>query len=912
MSRLRPGILLVLLLLISTAPIAAQRTTGEIIGKIADDSGGFLPGVTVTIRGAGVAGAPTVVSSEAGTYRFPALTPGVYELEFTLEGFTTLKRSEIPVAIGQSVEINVALGVGQLAELVTVVGSAPVVNVTASEVSTTYNREWVENAPTKRFSYFDLVNSAPGVSATSNVGQSSSAQSLGNSTNENQYQIDGTNISSTPWVSGDVVEEVEVLQLGASAQYGNVQGAVFNIVTRQGGNVFHGDTSFYYQGDNLTSRNTTDAADGGRPYHRDTYNDVSVQGGGPFIKDKLWFFGAFQNQRDYDSQPGVDPLYPAKNDARRVFWKFNYNINKNHRIMHGYHDDYYWIPDVPSAFTAPSTLGLSHGDNPTPNVVYTGVLSPSTVLEARYSGFYLNSSNDPNLEGSPRVQPRFVDDDTGQITGGITNWAENRSYRSGYAAKLSKFADSFMGGSHDLNVGAQYGVHGSDQLTGNNDVITTFSVTGRPSRGTTQLPFHQGAKVRWAGTYADDTWRIGRAALNLGLRYDYSRGMYPSFPLLDPSGNPTGAMSAGNDDVYHWSTLSPRVGVNFKLSDSAVVKAHYGRYYKELEANEFRPAVPSISPAFEYGFDAAGNRVNFIQTSSNQNLRIDPSLEAAYSDQYIAQFEQEVISNLGFQVNYVYKRGENYSGWQDIAGVYQQVPYVDNIGADATGNTVMVYRLLSNPAERIFLQTTPDGMYTRYKGVTMMATKRMSNNWQAVFSVVLSKAEGRLGSSTRFNPTTAQSSQALTFGRDAAGPNDYVNTDGLLIGDRPVVAKTQVVYRFPYGVMASANLQHQTGRFYSRQVRVSGLGFPTAPTINMEANTGERRVADTNLIDLRMQKEFAFAAASKLGLFVDALNITNSDSYEGIGSPLGTSSAFGVPTKYTPPRRVQIGAKARW
>ena len=94
----------------------------------------------------------------------------------------------------------------------------------------------MRNAPVKRFSYFDLINSAPGVSATSNVGQSTSAQSLGNSTNENSYQIDGTDISSTPWLNTDAIEEVEVLQLGASAEYGNVQGAVFNIVTRQGGN----------------------------------------------------------------------------------------------------------------------------------------------------------------------------------------------------------------------------------------------------------------------------------------------------------------------------------------------------------------------------------------------------------------------------------------------------------------------------------------------------------------------------------------------------------------------------------------------------------------------------------------------------------------------------------------------------
>ncbi len=90
-----------------------------------------------------------------------------------------------------------------------------------------------------------------------------------------------------------------------------------------------------------------------------------------------------------------------------------------------------------------------------------------------------------------------------------------------------------------------------------------------------------------------------------------------------------------------------------------------------------------------------------------------------------------------------------------------------------------------------------------------------------------------------------------------------MNTDGLLIGDGPVVAKAQIVYRLPWGVMVSANLQHQTGRAYARQVRVSGLGFPTAPQINMEPNTGDRRVADINLIDMRAQKEFTLTAADE-------------------------------------------------
>lgn len=896
-------------------PAVAQRTTGEINGRITDDSGGALPGVTVTLRGEGVPGAPSVVSSETGSYRFPVLPAGSYDLEYTLEGFTSTRNKAVRVTVGQTVELDVKLSVGALNETVMVTGAAPVVNIQTSEVSTNYTREWVQSAPVRRFSYFDLINSAPGVSATSNVGQSTSAQSLGNSTNENQYQIDGTDISSTPWPNTDAIEEVQVLQLGASAEYGNVQGAVFNIVTRQGGNVFHGDANVYMQSKGLTARNTTAAVDKGFPYNRDTYRDATVQASGPFIPEKFWFFGSLQYQRDWDSQPGVDPSLPTKNDSRRMFYKFNYAINAKHQLMHGYHNDFYFIPDVATSFTAPSSLALSHGDNPTPNLVYTGVLSERTFLEARYSGFFLHSSNNPLQDGVPSVLLRREDQDTGVITGGVTAWNENRSWKYGASTKLSHVIDQFAGGSHDLKTGFQYGVTGSDNLNGSNDLLLTYSVSGKPTTGTTQVPYHQGAQAVWTGAYVDDTYRFGRAVINLGVRYDHSRAMFPSFPLLDAQANPTGQTSAANDDVYHWNTLSPRVGVNYQVNSSGktAVKAHYGRYYKALEPTEFRSAVPSISPAYNFVVDAAGNRASFVQISSNANLRIDPNFTAPYNDQVIVQLEQQVIPDLGVQINYVHKAGSDYGGWQDIAGQYTQVPYADTVGTGATGQTVMVYKLTSDPAQRVFLLTNPGGLTMRYNGLTFSATKRMSKNWQAVFSLVVSKSEGRLGSSARATSTTAQSSLAGTFGQTAAGPNDYVNTEGLLIGDRPVVSKLQFSYRLPGAVVVATNIQHQSGRFFSRQVRVGGLGFPSAPTINMEANTGEHRVANTNSIDLRAQKDFAIPGSrASLGVFLDVLNLTNDDTYEGVGSTLGTSSAFGVPTRYVAPRRGMLGAKIRW
>jgi Carboxypeptidase regulatory-like domain/TonB dependent receptor-like, beta-barrel/TonB-dependent Receptor Plug Domain len=926
--------LLLLVLVAVAAPALAQRTTGEIVGTVTDESGAVLPGVTVTIRGSGVPGAPTIVTSETGAYRFPALPPGDYTVEYSIQGFTSLRRESIPVGVGAVVELKITMKVSTLSETVTVTGESPVVNLASTTVSTNYNKEWVASAPIRHFSFFDLVNSAPGVSATSTVGSSTSATTLGSTTNDNVYAIDGTDLSAPtggtawPWPNADAIQEIEVLQLGASAEYGNVMGAVFNVVTRQGGNAFHGDGTYYGQAQKLTSRNTTVAqecagVDGcpadGLPYNRSEWRDTTWQISGPIVRDKFWFFGSFEYQNDYDSQPGTDPAFPAKSTSRRVFYKLNYNLTDNHRLMHGYHNDYWSFPGVPSAVTAPSTVNIGHGDNPTPNLVYTGVLSSKTFVEARLAGYYGKDSTDPLIEGEPRVLPRIINNDTGQITGGISSWGDAKTWRTGASGKISHLADRFLGGSHDVKLGVQYSSGGRDAILGVNDYL--YIVNGKQSYGYTRLPYHTGGLIRSAGVYADDTYRLGNViTFNLGLRYDHSQAKYPSFPILDASAIATGQLSPGNDDVYHWNVVSPRAGATWKVNSSGktVVKGYYGLLYRGIFLNDFTAAIPSVTPKFIFDITPSGARTNFSVISSNANLAIDHGYRDPYSHEAIVQVEQEVANNLGLQVNYVHKQGYDYPGWQDIGGQYAQVPYVDNAGVEASGRTVSVFRLVSPFSQSVFQMTNVPGLYSRYNGVTITGTKRMSNNWQGTLSLVLSKSEGREPSSI-LGPASAQSGTSGTFGTIGrggtnGGPNDLVNTDALLIGDRPVVAKAQLIYRLPYGFQLSGNLQHQTGRPWARQIRVGGLNFPARPTIYMEPLDGSRRVASLDLIDARVQKTFQLrGSGAALDLFIDALNLTDTDANENVLSRRGDqASSFGVASRFVYPRRLQIGARIKF
>ena len=145
----------------------AQTTTGVIRGVVTDESGAVLPGVTLTLRGRAVPGAPTTVSNETGAYRFPNLPPGSYDITAELAGFTTSAQTGIQVSLGGTAEVSVALKVSTLAETVTVVAQAPVIDSTSSQVATNYSREWVENAPVRRFTFFDLINAAPEIGRAS-------------------------------------------------------------------------------------------------------------------------------------------------------------------------------------------------------------------------------------------------------------------------------------------------------------------------------------------------------------------------------------------------------------------------------------------------------------------------------------------------------------------------------------------------------------------------------------------------------------------------------------------------------------------------------------------------------------------------------------------------------------------------
>jgi len=920
-----------------TTGVHAQRTTGDLLGVVRDASGAVLPGVTVSATGPNIVGSQTTTTTENGSYRIGNLPPGTYTVTYELSGFKTIVMQGLRVAVGGSLEQNVGLEIGALAESVTVTGETPVVDTTSSEVGTTFDKDWVSNAPSRRFGFYDLLAQAPG-SVKGGDGTPASERrtmSFGSSFDENAFQLDGVNVTDNYFSEGfsepnpDAIDEVEVLALGAPAEYGNLMGAVYNIVTKQGTNQFHGDASGFFQSDGLSSNNTKDIVlPNGKfadacsddpnarcPWTRGDYYEATAQLGGPIVRDRLWFFGSYGHQKDVWTSFGVNANLPGSasdTTKDRILVKGTWQITPTQRLVGNFHRDKSPRDGGYSFNETPSTAWTRTQTAPTPGLGYTATLSNRTLLDIRYSGFYGGVTGYPSDPSQPLSQPRINNGDTGQISGGNYYWYFYDASRTTVTGKLSHHADSFLGAEQDFHFGVQYNQAGVSGVYGYNDFIYTYLSGGiQYGYGKVRQTFSYGATARNVGAFVDDSIRLGnRLTLNLGVRVDHSSAFAPPQDELDDNAQPTGK-TFPKADFFTWDSVSPRLGLNFKLTGDGktILKSHWGRYHPQITTGEFGNIIgPNVKPYFIGTYNPATGQIeDLVLESSSENLSMAADYHPPRTDQFIIGFERELNTKMGLQVNYVRKWGRDFGAWRDTVGTYVQVPVVDNAGQDPTGTTSNIFRLTSNPNLRKYELGNSDDLRTDIHAVTVNLTKRMTR-WYANAGVTYLRSTGALGGSLR--STSIQQRSALEFSIFGRNPNDYVNLDGRLVGDVGWQGKFQGVVRLPWGIQASASLDTREGanRIRTRSIP-SSIAGQGSTTILLQPRGEFGRLPAVTIIDARLQKDFAFGRGSRLGLFLDALNLNNENAPQAVQSANVTSSVYQYPNTFVFPRRYMLSAK---
>jgi hypothetical protein len=925
-------------ILLALASVAeAQRTTGDLIGVVRDSSGALLPGVTVTVSGPRIAGTQTTVSTENGSYRVPNLPPGTYTVRFELSGFRAAVLEGIRINLGGVVEQNVGLEIGQLAETVSVIAESPVVDTTSNEVGTTFDQEWLTAAPTRRAGIYDLLSQSPG-SVKGGDGTAAGERrtmSFGASFDENAFQLDGVNVTDNFFSEGfsepnpDAVEEIEILALGAPAEYGNLMGAVYNIVTKQGTNQFHGDTRAFFQTNGMTSNNTksvkfpngtfadacSDNPSARCPWTRGDYYEFSAQLGGPIIRDRVFFFGSYGHQKDEFTRVGVNSELPGSSidtTKDRVMAKVTWQVTPKQRLVGNFHFDRFPSDTGYSFNETPSTAWTRTQKAPTPGVGYTATLSDKTLLEVRYSGFYGNVTGYPSDPSLPLTMPRVYNGATNTISGGNYYWYTYDAYRTTATAKVSRHAAQFLGAEEDFHFGVQYNQAGVSGVYGYNDFIYTYLDNGVTyGYGNVRQPFSYAAQIRNLGAFVDSNVRIGdRITMNLGVRGDYSKALAPEQQELDDNAQPTGR-TFPRTDFFTWNSISPRLGVNIKLNSTGktVIKSHWGRYHPQITTGEFANVIgPNIKPYYQGTYNSATGEIeDLFVTSSPESLKVSSSYNNPRTDQFILGVEQELTSKIGLQVNYVRKWGRQFGAWRDTVGTYVPVTVVDDVGTGATGQTITIQRLTSDPGARIFELGNSDGVFTNIHAFTANVTKRMTQ-WFANASITYLRSEGAVGGSLR--STSIQQRSGLEFQPFGRNPNDFVNAVGRLNGDVGWQYKAQGVVNLPWRLQVSGSLDSHGNahRLRTRSIPTSVAGQPST-TIILQPRGELDRLPWTTIVDFRLQKEFAAGGNSRLTLFLDVLNLNNENSPQAVVSSNVTNGQYQYPGTFVAPRRLMLSGK---
>jgi outer membrane receptor protein involved in Fe transport len=320
--RNRSALAVILALALPAAwPAAAQEQTAAIEGVVKDATGSVLPGASVQARHESGRVSATVTAAD-GSYRFPALFPGRYEMTAHLPSFQPARIENIILTLGHTATVNLSLKIGGVTEELQVTAEAPLIDVTSSARGTNLRDEAITKIPRGR-DFTTLVIQAPGVNSEVKLGGISIDGASGS---ENRYIIDGAETTDLQsGVSGkslitDFVEEVQVKSSGYTAEFGGSTGGVISVITKSGTNRWHGDVGTYLSSSGLGlalgsasggNNNVAPYADG-RPslrrvptnssqseyvtYPKDSYRrlEPGFTLGGPLMKDRMWFFVGYE------------------------------------------------------------------------------------------------------------------------------------------------------------------------------------------------------------------------------------------------------------------------------------------------------------------------------------------------------------------------------------------------------------------------------------------------------------------------------------------------------------------------------------------------------------------------------------------------------------------------------------------
>jgi carboxypeptidase family protein/TonB-dependent receptor-like protein len=945
--------------MLTAADVRAQVQTGSITGVITDSSGGVLPGVSVSLSGDKLIGGTQAQSTDTtGTYRFDRLPPGSYRVRIELQGFKTVDRDGILVNASFVANVNAKLEVGNVSETVTVTGESPTVDTKSNLQQTVMTQEVLEGIPTGRDPW-SVAKLIPGVQvATYDVGgtqsiQQSSLSSHGSSTNDVNYNIDGAVVN---WPGGGggatmlyydqgMFEEVNYMTSAIPAEV-MVGGVSINMVTKDAGNKWKGDTRYSYSSGCLTpsaptpgcleSDNLQNGIDAGvfpkldttgQPYPgnptKTTY-DFNIAGGGALVQDRLWVNGSYRywvvdklvSSRNLDKTQALDDNTLKNYSGKAVFsassnqkWTFSYNWNN--KIRGHRRDSNDTIPDIAA-------------------LVQT---NPASSTQAKYTGIHnrlVFESSFSNMDGqtnyfyqpdTPANAIRTEDSTLGVFNLAATRHEEQPNSRLQFDNTVTYNA-SGLGGDHLLKAGVQharlsyesrYEVQGNMYLLYTGGKATSVREFNTPTDSVN--------KENLTGFFVQDSWSVNRRlTLNLGFRFDHNAGMLPA----QSAGlrQFVGAQSFDASQPISQNIAVWRTGATFDpVGDGrTAIKANYSRYGLQVGIDRVTNVNPLSATSQTCPWtDPNGDGV--AQTSEIQQAQCTgfPGLSVhyagangpswPYSDEVTAGVEREVMRNMRVGVMYYYRTNRNQIGTTNtLVPSTAYTPFTFNVPNGPGGTiaspkpvSVTVYNLQTafNGLQNSVLDNQPY-LDTKYQGVELTAAKRFSQRWQMVAGLTFGKNTGGV------NAAGGQSGTA-----DLNDPNLLVFPNGIIGNDSKVAFRLSGSYVLPYDISVAGSLVSNNGYPYvstnsvtRAQAAAAGVALTRSSQTVLLSERGVERYPDVTLVDLRFSRSFKFGPR-RISPQFDIYNLTNSNTILGLNNAVGTTYLY--PQLFVAPRIMRVG-----
>ena len=527
-----------------------SQTTGSVEGRVADESEGVLPGVSVEATSTALQGTRQAVTDTQGGYRLNLLPPGDYTITFTLEGFAK-QTSSVTVSLGKGSALNITLRAAA-AESITVTAEAPVIDSRSASIAQNLSTRQINNLPSGR-NYSSVVQVVQTSSDANAENKDQSPISVyGSSGAENSFFIDGVNTTGVEYgfqgknLNFEFIQEIDVKTGGYEAEYGKSTGGIINVITKSGGNAFKGDVFGYLDNDSLQATAKPVSSTGGT-VSGFTRKDYGLDLGGYIVKDKLWFFGAYDRVKNETTSvlasgplAGNSSKSPTDRDLGAA--KLTWNVAQNHALVGSFFRSPRTVGDTSvvadkSLNGEPETyLGEAKSGGRDYAVRYDGLVGSSWSLSAQVARHEEKNEIGSAASGGSAIQFRDLAADSFQTGGfGLTQSKQfKRDFFGGSATKFLTQHEIKFGVDHEeekadvikfMSGGQRVDILQNDvepgRLIYDHFYWTTPTATLLPVPNVPTSELNGSPKHKNTAAFVQDRWSIGSGfLLSYGVRWD--------------------------------------------------------------------------------------------------------------------------------------------------------------------------------------------------------------------------------------------------------------------------------------------------------------------------------------------------------------------------------------------------------